>query len=326
VSSRTKIGGNRIADKTIRTAHLADDFIIPERMVLLEHPTHAHPNKSVLDIIKNSNPELVKIIDLKDILLTITEVAEAREQGKTLANTIAGKAPKDVVDSFTKEVQEARGDFASLSEALRVVITEAQQIIDAHAGVKSHQELDLLYAEIQSARGIYESLGSRLDNILGGGGSGNTNVSMITPWTFRVTLTAGQTVIDLPNSYTVGANNLQVFEGPTLLYPGSDNDYVETSPTQITLNYELPEGTELYITGTGSGRLFEWVLYMISEDNQMEINFIDTYRPGERDLMIYEDGLLLQPGNDYEEVDDRTVRMTIPFAAQSNIAVFKRRY
>jgi hypothetical protein len=329
MGSRTKIGGNRISEKSIHTVHLADDFIIPEKMVELTHPTHAHPNKAALDIIKNTNPDIAKYVDLKDVVLTIMEVSEARAQGKTLANTLDAFADKISVDSLTKEVVDARGEYSSLSDALRIVITEAQNIIDAHAGLRSHQELDKLYTEVESARGGYDTLGARLADILGGpgGGTGGTvNVTMLTPWTFRVTVAADQTVIDLPNTYTVGTNNLQVFEGPILLYPGDTNDYKETSSSQITLNYEIPEGTELTIIGVNAGRMFEWVMYSISTAEQSEINFIDTYRPGERELMVYEDGLLLQPGNDYEEVSGYKIRMVIPFKAHSNIAVFKRRY
>ena len=326
---RTQIGGNRISPKSIETSHLSDDFVIPEKQLVLEYPTHGHTNKEVIDIFTNSNPATVTVLDVKDIVLAINEVVDARDAGKTLKNTLADKVNHNEIDNYLDEIDTARGSYSSLDEALRVIITNAQDIINGHKGIISHSELDEMYNEVRSARGIYETLNERLNSIGSGGGTGNNgnvDVSILTPWDYVVTLTDGQRDIELPNTYIVGANNIQVFEGPILLYEGADNDYIEISPTEIQLNYDIPDGTTLKISGVGSGRLFEWVYYTISTDGQDTIKFLDTYRPDMRELEIFEDGMLLAPNTDYVETDSRSVRLVQPFKSQSNIAIFKRRF
>lgn len=325
---RTQIGGNRIAPKSINTAHLTDDFVIPEKQLVLEYPTHGHSNKTAIDIITNSNPATVKALDLKDVYLAINEIVDARDKGKTLKNTIEAKVNIDTIKPYMSEIDLAKGDYSTLAEALRIVVTKAEDAVSSHAGLIDHASLDRIYAEVKNARGVYESLEERLANIGGGGngGNGTVDVNMLTPWDYVITINAGQRDIDLPNTYLLGGDNLQVFEGPILLYAGKDNDYEEVSPTQIKLNYDVPDGTVLKITGVGSGRLFEWVLYTISVDNQDTITFLDVYRPGMRELEIFEDGMLLTPDIDYIETDNRTVTLIQPFKSQSNIAIFKRRY
>lgn len=326
---RTQIGGNRIAPKSIKTQHLADDFVIPEKQLVLNNPTHPHSNKEALDIIINSNPATIKSIDIKDIVLMINEVVDARDAGKTLKNTIAAKINFDYIEPYLNEIDLARGSYADLDEALRVVVTKAQDAVNSHKGIIAHSDLDIMYNEVKDARGIYSTLKERFESIGAGGGTGGTgtvDVTMLTPWDYVITLTAGQRDIDLPNSYVLGLNSLQVFEGPILLYAGTDNDYVEVSPTQIKLNYDVPDGTTLKISGVGAGRLFEWVFYIISVEGQNKITFLDTYRPGMRELEIFEDGMLLSPGIDYTETDNKTVTLIQPFKSQSNIAIFKRRY
>lgn len=322
---RTKLGGNRIAEKSITTNHLSEDLRIPEKMLILDYPTHNHHNKNALDALSNTNPDLVGTLDLKDIVLTIMEIVDAKDQGVTLKSTLDNKASKVDVEGLTTEVSTARGNYASLAEALRITIIDAQRVIDSHAGGIDHNDLDTLHSEVLSARGGYFSLRERLDNTGTGSGDGGGVGVAAKPWSYRVTLEAGQLEVELPQTYVPNANAIQVFEGPLLLSEGKESDYEEIDNKHIKFNYDLSAGTEIRIVGSSSNNLYEWSFFMLSTDKQKEIHFADIYRPGFEDLQIYEDGMLLTPGNDYTEEDSRTVKFTIPLEDRSNISIFKRR-
>ncbi len=333
--ARTQLGGNRIAPKAIKNIHLSDDLQIPEKNIKLNYATHNHENKSAIDIIKNSNPALVKELDLKDVVLTILQVAEARDAGMTLKNTIDGKASKAVVDDIVLQLTNAIGTSTSLKDAFDALKIDLDDKINLHAGVHSHNDLDVLYEDFSNAKGDYTTLTARLQNLAnaiasGGGGTGGTvgniTIQALSTWETTVTLTAGQRDISIPNPYILGNSSLMVYEGPFLMTPGSTNDYVETDNHTITLNYDLPEGTVLRLIGTNSGRLFEWIYRLESIEGQTLINTVFSFTNAFDDLVVYEDGLMLIPGVDYTEVSDHEIQMTQPLPAECNITICKRRY
>lgn len=332
--SKTQIDGNRIADQAIESKHLKAELGIPETQLKLNFPTHNHENKSVLDMIVNTSPTLVKQMDLKDIMLTILQVSDAREQGLTLKNTLELKANESDLDKIETEIESARGNRASLGEAINSALSAVDTKISKHAGVISHKELDVMYQEIVNARGDQVTLDDRLDSIQseisntssGQGSAGNVTIEALTPWSASLTLANGQTLITVPNPYSVGGNSLQVFDGPMLLIPGSDNDYVETSNTSITLNYNADEGSILRIIGINSGSLFQWIYRIKSEEGQSNITIEASYKTGNDELLVYEDGLLLQSGADYVESHNNQITMNYPLLDNSIITICKRRF
>lgn len=332
--SKTQIDGNRIADQAIEARHLKAGLGIPETQLKLNFPTHNHENKSVLDIIINTSPTLVKQMDLKDIMLAILQISDARQEGLTLKDTLALKANESDLSTVVSEIKDARGNRASLSEAISSVLSSVDTKISEHAGAISHKQLDEIYAEVVNARGDHLNLNDRLDSMQASinnsssstGTGGNVNLQALTPWNALITLTEGETSVTVPNPYEVGGNSLQVFDGPILLVPGSDKDYVEASNTSITLNYNPEAGSILRLVGSNSGSLFQWVYRIKSEEGQTAINLQASYKTNNDELMVYEDGLLLQNTLDYVETHENQITMNYPLLENSIITICKRRF
>lgn len=326
--NKTLIYGNRIAPQSINVGHFDKDIKIPEYYIELMNPTHSHANIDALNSIRSSNTKLVKTIDLKDIYLFMLEIIDCRPDGSSLKDTLDGKADNKTLQDLITDLNNVKGDYPTLTDSINSIVSKVQIIINKHMGETSHQELDALYTDVKDAIVGYKTLKDKLDSIGSGTGSGGTtsNITTLTPWTYYITLEENQTVIHLPNSYVLGHKNIQVFDGPILLYPGELNDYEETDTTTITLNYILPTGSELRIIGSEAGFLYEWVMYFTSSESMSLINFKDTYRPNMRELYIYEDGLLLIPGSDYEETNSNTITLLQQLPLGCNMAIFKRRY
>lgn len=71
--------------------------------------------------------------------------------------------------------------------------------------------------------------------------------------------TTGDRIINLTLfSYNMAMDVLLVFQGSHLVYEGTTNDYVKTTGTSITFNYDLTQGDKVYVilAGTISGESF----------------------------------------------------------------------
>lgn len=336
--ARTQIGGNRIANKSIGNEHLRDDLQIPESNINLKYASHNHENKSVLDIIKNSNTALVKELDLKDVVLTILQVSEARLAGKTLKNTIDDKGDKSILDDIVSQVNDAKGTDLTLKDAFDNLKLSLDDKINAHAGIISHTQLDQLYNDISNAKGDFTTLTDKIQEISnalvsggsaggsGGSGSPTINVQALTTWDANITLHPGEHDIILPNPYIVGDGSIVVHEGALVLTPGNDVDYVEVDSNTIRLNYDLTEDTTFRIIGTNSGRLFEWIYRLKSTKDQEIIDTMFNFTNAFDDLIVYEDGMLLVPDTDYIELSNHEIKLIQKLEVESNITICKRRY
>lgn len=322
---RTTIPGNRIAPGAIENKHLHPDFRVSEENIQFKFDPHEHRNKSVLDIIRNSIPQTLTLLDLKDVLYTILEVSDARDVNKTLRQTLEGKATKEELDVLIQEINEARRGYATLNAFLLQFQADIDQVLANHMGAVSHQDLDAMHAEVRAARGTHMSLKDRIDGLaMNGTGTGGTvSINMLTPWSMSFVLERGLTIVDLTNTYTPGNTTLQVFEGPVLLQAGVD--YIENSPTQIEFVSAFEEDVHIRIIGTNTGRLFEWERRISGNNALSRVELLDSYRPGERELMIYEDGLLLREVEDYEETSPHVITFKQPIQTGSLVTIYKRR-
>ena len=324
--AKTKLHGNRISEGAIETRHLAKGFKLSEEFIEFNMQPHEHKNKSVLDIIVNSIPQTLQKIDLKDVLYTILEVTDARDVNKTLRQTLEGKASAEELDTLIAEINEARRGYATLNDFFTEFQREVENILAQHIGAIGHKDLDSMYAEVRAARGIHQSLKDRLDELAmntGGGAGGTINITMLTPWSFDYVLEPGKTLIDLSNSYEPGNSTLQVFDGPVLLQAGVD--YNEVSPTQIEMLDVFTEPLPLRFIGVGSGRLFEWERRISGNGSIKRIELADSYRPGMRELQVYEDGLLLRENEDYVEVAPHVIEFNEVIPVGSLVTIYKRR-
>lgn len=323
--AKTKVHGNRISDGAIESRHLSNDFKISEKHIEFNLKPHEHTNKAVLDTLKNSIPQTLLSLDLKDIMYTIIEVSDARDANKTLKQTLDNKSNIEQVMNIEEELEDAKRGYSTLNESITALQSDIDRELAQHIGAVGHQELDGIYAEIRAARGLSTSLKDRIDQIAisGGGGSGSINVISLTPWSLDFTLEAGKTVIDLPNSYVVGNSTLQVFDGPVLLQSGVD--YKEVSPLKIEMLEAFSVPLQLRIIGVNSGRLFEWERRVSGNGSISRIELSDSYRPGGRELQVYEDGLLLREDEDYIESSPHVITFNNPIPVGSLVTIYKRR-
>lgn len=326
--ARTTIPGNRISSGSIKNEHLHPDFKIAEENIQFKFEPHEHANRAALDIIRNSIAQTLTTLDLKDVMYTILEVTDARDINKTLRQTLDGKATVGEINTLTEEVVIARRGYSTLNEFFVELERGLEQTIADHKGAIPHQELDAIYSEIRASRGIHDSLKDRLDSITSGGGigtgtGGTVNINMLTPWVMDYELEAGKTIVPLTNSYTPGNSTLQVFEGPILLQ--SSIDYIEKSPTEIELIEAFKENVKLRIIGVNSGRLFEWERRVSGNGSVSRIDLADSYRPGQRELLIYEDGILLREEEDYVELSPNSLRFNVAIPTGSTVTIYKRR-
>lgn len=328
---RTKISGTRIRDQAIILAHLNPALRVPEGMLLLNYATHNHSNKVALDRIRYTGTQ--ELVDLRDSELALLELVTARRNGKNLGGTIDDKADRNVVQAIDNEVIAARGIYGTLIESIRSYGTEITATLASHIGVIGHYELDAMYADYVTSKNGMASLNARLDGIgtgTGGGTGGGTTIVTTNPWTYRCTIGRDingdiQRIIPIPHAYTPNANTIQVFEGPLLMAPGISQDYVETDNTTITFNYDLPEGSILTIKGVSTGTLFYWSQTFRATLNQKVFRVLDTYNIGLDELSVYDSGMLMSVGVDYEETLSDTITFidALPMGAQ--IVISRRR-
>lgn len=326
---KTQINGKRIAPQSIILEHFNKELKIPEEFLQLNYDSHMHQNLSVLDIFKNSNPNMVKEIDVKDVYLSILEINEARDTGITLRKTIQNRAFKEDLDRIIEEIADFKGSDATLKDTHEQILLKIKNTIDSHSGIASHKELDLIYNEVLNARGIYSSLSERLNNTSigdGGAGSGSAGVSgSASVWNAKTIVSAGERIIKTPNKYSIGTNSLFVYEGPILISPGSKNDYIEVDENTISLNTPLSEDTEFTFMGVDTGSIYEWCIRISTQDKQDVIPTMYKYKINLDQLVVYEDGILLTSGVDYTERDEYSILMKEPLPENCSITIAKRR-
>ena len=320
---KTKIHGNRIAEGSISNKHLAPDFAISEENIKFNMMPHKHINKTALDIIQNSIPQTLTTIDLKDVFYTILEVTDARDVNKTLRQTLQGRVSQEEFNKLMAEIDEARRGYPDLNSFITQLLSDIDAELASHMGAIEHKDLDAMYAEVKAARGTFTSLKDRLDAGGNGTGGGSMDVHMLTPWVTDVTLEAGKTIVELTNTYIPGNSTLQVFEGPLLMQ--ANVDYIELSPTQIEFLEAFEEPVSLRIIGVNTGRLFEWERRVSGDGTAQRIELLDSYRPGCRELQVYEDGVLLREEDDYVESSPHVIVFKQPIPVNSLVTIYKRR-
>lgn len=324
--ARTVIGSKQLGSGIIKNEHLGEDLKIPEKNLQLEHPSHSHANKSALDFLTNSDPNNMKNFDIYTALLVVQDVINARDTGLSLADTVKNRADKALFDKLLEDINSAKGDYGTVAELISGIYRTIDLSIKNHSGSNSHGEIDKIVAEVKKSRGIYNSLPERLENItIGSGGSSGGETSSSEPWIAKVIVPAGETIIETPNSFKLDSNALFVFEGPLLLTPGEENDYIELDNKTIELKYPLDEDTEFRFIGVDNNSLYEWTFNLKSTENQRVVNTMFSYVPNMNQLLVYEDGLLLNSGIDYIETDEYSIEMTQELPTGCNISISKRR-
>lgn len=123
--------------------------------------------------------------------------------------------------------------------------------------------------------------------------------------------------------YVPGTETLQVFVNGMLQDVGDKDDYIEDTSKSITFNYNLEVGDLIKVTCTGG--VFQWVETFVSAKDQTVFSLKNSYSVHSNDIEVYEDGILIQDGADYDERNQHTIVLLDKPEPGCKIKVFKRR-
>ena len=324
----TKIKGNRIDNGTIEARHLSKDFKIEKENINGGIDIHSHNNLDLLEKFFASHD--INKRDLYKLNNILLEMNLAKGNFNTLDECLKDKAnitDLKVLQDFINSAEDVIIKDFSLKGVIDFLAEYTKKNIEAHSGTYSHEKLDILYGDYRISKGNYNTLAERLDSMPtdGGTGSGSNNNCDMNPWESIIELEEGQRVINLNEEYSTGVDSLLVFEEALLLSSGEDNDYVEDSKTSIRLNYYVPKGTKIRILGTSSNKgLFKGSQkYTVTSDDINCIEVCFTFNENNNDLLIYEDGMLLNNG-DYT-LKDNKIYFDYLLSKNSIINIFKKR-
>lgn len=142
-------------------------------------------------------------------------------------------------------------------------------------------------------------------------------------WVQKVTALNGQREIKLNEAYIPSANMLQVMVNGLVQGMGEYLDYMEIDEETIRFNYDLEDGEVVIITCIVG--LYNWSETFIALRNQTAFVLKNPYIIDRNDILVYENGMLLLPQEDYLEVNGRTIHFVEPPHEGSTIIVYKRR-
>lgn len=132
-----------------------------------------------------------------------------------------------------------------------------------------------------------------------------------------IVATAGQTVVDLANAYTPGANQLSLYKNRDKQIV--DVDFTETDSGSVTFLTPLALGDkiEAYIGDVRAITLLQPVkrerTYTLNESDAA-VTLAVSYTPGNNELTCFYNGALIRSGVDYTETNSTTI--TLAVAAQ----------
>ena len=159
--------------------------------------------------------------------------------------------------------------------------------------------------QVQPSREGFKSLHDQLEF-----GRFNSVKSGAAPTMFQeIQSTEGQTVFTLPNgTFTVGDHSLQVFVNGMLMREGKTNDYIEIDNRTIEFLFPLTSRDILVfrVAGGTSGPSLSERHQAVA--HQTDFKLAGSYSTGNDSLLVFINGAYQTIGEDYVEVDAKTVR------------------
>lgn len=124
--------------------------------------------------------------------------------------------------------------------------------------------------------------------------------------------TSGQTDFVLAGSYRMGVHELEVYLNGVRQTIEKDYTEVDTKSIRFTAPLELGESVMFAVTEVRNTTLH---LEFVATDAQDTFVLTQPYHPNMNSLQVFADGRLLRLNDDYEEVNESTVRFLTPLAA-----------
>lgn len=133
----------------------------------------------------------------------------------------------------------------------------------------------------------------------------------------------GDTDFYLINTFIADGKHLKVYRDGELLVPGVDYD--EVSDNKVVFKYPLESDIYLsFICESMSIVVSPIHEEIISIANQTEFTLKNTYKPGDNVMNIFVQGLRLECGTDYEEVNPSTIRLLRPPYSPGTKLIFRQ--
>lgn len=142
-------------------------------------------------------------------------------------------------------------------------------------------------------------------------------------WKIDLTATQDQQTFVLSETYIPGANMINVTVDGLLQWLGDDFDYSEIDDKTIKFNYTLDAGEKVSVTCIAA--LFNWRECFVSLEGQDTFELTNVYYTGRNDIVVYENGIQLEVGDDYLEISNRAIQFIDKPPKGAKITVFKRR-
>lgn len=161
---------------------------------------------------------------------------------------------------------------------------------------------------------------------VGDGSDGTIKTTVLNSVDRGSVLSAG-TAFTVPE-YELGSNNLQVYLNGLLCLAGSDKQYVEDTSTTIKFNDDIPADAEISALAT-IGSSYEGVLYnrvVVSESREADLAIGEQFAVPEHvvgygRLRVFIDGLILQEGFDFAEVNSSAITFNFVLPSSSQVCV-----
>lgn len=142
-------------------------------------------------------------------------------------------------------------------------------------------------------------------------------------WKVNLKAVEGQTVFEIGEVFIPGANMIHVTVNGLSQWEGKDFDYLEISDRAIEFNEPLLEDEVVSVICIS--QIYNWSEKFVSLQDQSVFGLQNIYYTGRDDIVVYENGLQLQCGPDYEEISNKAIKLTEVPPIGSRVTVFKRR-
>lgn len=196
----------------------------------------------------------------------------------------------------------------------------------ANRGVRTHEELDTLFAEVEEARGGFSSLNDRLLDIVsrigtgGDGGGGSTEISSFLYYVYTCTEDNVSNIRIKEGFFRKGLNELEVFRGG--LRQLLDDDYKEIDNKEIEF-FEPLKSEEIVVLrvrdrfGLVNSLGFHSEYFIVNEKGVKDFTLTCLFDRDGKYLEVYLNGVLMTLGEDYVILTTNSIRFkeTVPLGS-----------
>lgn len=143
-------------------------------------------------------------------------------------------------------------------------------------------------------------------------------------WSFKKIIDEPISVINLENPYIPKSSNIEVYLNGLLQFEGAEADYEEINPNEIKFNFDLDNGDVVRVSSLVNASM--WTeRFVVNSKLLSVVELSNPYVVGKEDLNVFENGILLQPEEDYIEISPTAIQFIEPSVFGSKIIIRRRK-